>query len=357
MRRILCFLFACTALLAQETVKIGVDIALTNDGSTTNPTDLRDALIVCQEDLNSRPNAPYRYQLVIEDNEGTAKGSVLAVQKLIHVDKVDGLITIFDYAIAPVVPMAKRMRIPSLGVGWGTRYADGEMNFLFGYSEITEAERLSDYLESAGLKNVAVLLARAPANTAMAETFTERFSLRKGAKVDFFWFNNGEEDFRTIFLKMRETHPDALVILAYDADFARVMFQLHQVSDFSPKLVGTGFSFEPFQEKKLLYGAVYASTGGFPASLTEKFSKRFSHKLTHEYTPFAYDALGLIAYGLEHLPASDQQLPLRLRLQKALKATHTFEGQTGGYIQTGGRFDATCLKLYRMTPKGSEMIK
>lgn len=353
MRSLLIICFLAQLLNAAQEIKIGVDLCLTSAGAA-DATDLRNTLLIRADELNARPKAPYIYRLIFEDNQETSRGAVLAAQKLLNVDKVDALITVFDYAIAPTVPLGRNAGVASIGLGWGATLVDGQYSFLFGCSEISTGDRLGDYLVTSPDKRVTIVAARQAAVPSIVSTMEKRYRAAKLPPPAVIWFNRDDMDFRTLLLRVKETNPDRLVLIAWDSDFKRIMYQLGQLSDFKPELLGWGFSFRNAEYRQQTVGAVLVAPNDFPAALAQKFVARYHRKMAHDYAPFAYDSLLLLSESLEGSAAKN--LPVRERIVEALRSTREFEGITGSYQQENGVFD-TKANLYRVTEKGEEMLR
>ncbi len=345
---ILCLLGA--TLNATESVRIGVNLSLA-PGGVASAIELRDAMLIAQEELNARPETLYKYELLFEDNSANSRGSALASQKLIHIDKVDALITVFDYAIAPSVPLAKQANIASVGIGWGASLIDGKHSFLFGWSELSQANRLADYLESKQNKKITIIAARQAGVPGIVKRIQERLAGMQ--KPTVIWYNREDWDLRPMLLRVKESNPDCLVLLSWDSDFKKIMYQLKQMPEFKPELIGLGFSFRFAEDRTQTIGAVFVASKEYPTVLCQKYEIRYHRKITHDYAPYAYDGVKFLANILEKSP--NDRTPIRQRFLNVLRSTQRFDGATGNYTQDGGVFDTTS-SLYRITPKGEVQV-
>lgn len=352
---IVLFLAVAVAAFGAEgkpVVKIGVNIGLSGNGAVSLVQPIQKALLMGVKELNSRPSSPYQYQLVFEDNQWTPRGSVLAAERMISLNKVDTLITIADYAMGPTAPVAKRHHVANLGYAWGTDKADGTYNFIFGDSELGYAAAFYSAVKNSPLKT-GILAVR---QSSIPRFVDEMQRLAKAdGKADFpiIFINTESVDFRTIILRLdKQYHLEQLVVILYGDDLNKFMYQLQQ-SDYRPAFamkVDDVDSIKTNLKLLLTKGTIVAAC----AAPEEEFQKRYKAYAKEEatrYAAFGYDILKLLAESLESSPPSTA--PLREQIARALATKENFTGVSGSYTQSHGVFD-TFPKLYRLTPTGEE---
>jgi len=204
------FLFTLT-LWSQQTVKIGVNIGLTGRGEDMDTREIQKALLLGQDQLNKRPVAPYRYQLIFEDNNYTPAGAVLAARKLLSLDKVDAFITIYDFAVAPTAPIMRAHKVPSVGFAWGVDKADSQYNFIFGCSELAQAQALYKGIKKSPqvpTTIVGVLQSSIPGFVSHMQSLAKADgNLPFGVML----FNPGELEFRSMILKLKASGAQRIV--------------------------------------------------------------------------------------------------------------------------------------------------
>ena len=353
MKKLLPLLFlALSASAAPQLVKIGVNMHMTDTGQAGNGEELRTAMLMAADELNSRPNKPFEYKLVFEDNGYTPRGAVLAARKLISVNKVDMIYSIYDFAMAPVAPIAKQEKIANFGgSAWGVKYADGEYNFLFCSTEVAFAKEL---YKAARVKDIPTAIVGV--RQASVPNFVEQ--MQKSRKADklpdyeVVYFNPGEIEFRSILLKLEEKGIKRVVLLAFGNEMNKFLYQMRMNPSYKPELMGFSFGLPMAEDRKQVIGSIVAAGAISPKEFEEKFNKyKRLKEVKPEESVYAYDGLKLIAEALESSPPSNK--PLRERILEALRAKKTFTGYTGSYTQEKGVFDSPA-RLAIITATGLE---
>lgn len=341
---------SAASLHAVETVKVGVNIGLSGRGEDTDTHELQTTLIMREKQLNARPNAPYHYKLIFEDNNYTPVGAVMAARKLLSWDKVDAFITIYDFAMAPVAPIARQNKVANVGFAWGVRQADGECNFVFGYSEIAAARAMYAGLKKSPEMPTTIVGCLQASIPGFAEEM-QRLAKADGRKpFEVVFFNPGEIEFRTMILKIRETGAQRLILLAWGGELNKLMYQLSQQPDYKPELWGFSFGFLYAEARPRLTGSVVVGRAPIPAAFDKMF-EAYAKTKPKENCSYIYDSLNLIVESLESTPPGN--LTLRERILQGLREKKSFMGITGTYTQTKGVFDVPAM-LFRLTPTGEE---
>lgn len=350
---LLAFCFVSAGLwAAPEEVKIGVNVHMTDTGQAGNGEELRTALMMAADELNARPNAPFQYKLIFEDNGYTPRGAVMAARKLISIDKVDMIYSIYDFAVAPVAPIAKQEKIANFGgSAWGVKYADGEYNFLFCSTEVAHAKEL---YKAGRVKDIPTAIVGI--RQASVPNFVEQMQkLRKAEQLpdyEVVYFNPGEIEFRTILLKLQEKRIERIILVAFGNDMNKFLYQMRMNPTYKPELMGFSFGLPLADDRQQVVGSIIAAGATPPAEFVEKFDRYKRIKdIKPEESVYVYDGLKLIAEALESAPASNK--PMRERIVEALRAKKTFTGYTGNYTQENGVFDSPAY-LFRITKDGLE---
>lgn len=348
------FLICGSLWAGPEVVKIGVNVHMADTGQAGNGEELRTALMMAADELNARPTAPYRYQLIFENNGYTPKGAVLAARKLIAIDNVDMMYTIYDFAVAPVAAIARQEKIANFGgCAWGVKYADGETTFLFCPSEEAFAKAL---YSAAKLKEVptAIVGIRQAATPNFVEAVQKLRKAEGKAPYEVIYFNPGEIEFRSTLLKLQEKGIQRIILVAFGNEMNKFLYQMKMNPGYRPELMGFDFGLPMAEDRAMVVGSLVAAGVSKSEAFEKKFDKYKKHKdLKPAESVIAYDGLKMLAQALEELPPSAQQKPMRERILQALKTKQTFEGYSGNYTKTGGVFD-TPAWLMKITHTGLE---
>ncbi len=111
---------------AEEQIKIGLITPLSGNMSEVGAA-FRDAALLATKDLSAEGSI---VQLVVEDDQLSSRAAASAAQKLIAVDKVDGIISTWSYGGSVVAPIAEKNKIPHIGIAWDPTIARGKFNFM-----------------------------------------------------------------------------------------------------------------------------------------------------------------------------------------------------------------------------------
>jgi len=200
---------------SNSTYKIGVTYPLTgplalNSAAVLAGADIAVADINKAGGINGHPVA-----LAIEDSQGTPQGGISAMRKLVDVDGVQAILTIFTNVVTAQMPLADQLKIPMLStVETSGLVSKSQYSFAHSQAIAQEAPLLQAYWKGAGYKrifafygnnaygqNVAVPI-KAAAQAAGVEAYDESF------------FDMSATDFRGVVARAKDFKPDAIVLCA-----------------------------------------------------------------------------------------------------------------------------------------------
>ena len=130
-------------------IKIGAILPLSGDLAIWGNSE-KQGLILAKENLPT--DLRNQYDLIFEDSSNTNKNIQHIAQKLISVDKVDALITMFDPAANIVGPMASINKIIHFGQSWFPKYVTDKYNYNVYADMRDEANLIADYLDKKGIR-------------------------------------------------------------------------------------------------------------------------------------------------------------------------------------------------------------
>ena len=215
----------------------------------------------------------YKYELVIEDDAFDPKRTASAVNKLISIDKVSGLVTFASAAGSVTSPIAEKNKVIHFSVASDPTIAKGDYNFIHWTPPAEEARTLVSELEKRGIKKIAIFGANISGIIAVADEIN-KLALEKNITVTSTEiFNFGTTDFRTMISKAKEMQPEMYIPVAFSPEIEIITRQMRElgISD----NVTTIESFENSNEPKLFEGLWYVNaadpTGAFIEMYKEKF--------------------------------------------------------------------------------------
>ena len=108
-----------------NTVKIGAVLPLTGDSAFLGEA-MREMMLMAQADAKKET---FKYQLIFEDTAFELSKTALATNKLIDVDKVDGVISLFGNWGQIAGTICQKKKTPHLNVAWEETQRIGNFNF------------------------------------------------------------------------------------------------------------------------------------------------------------------------------------------------------------------------------------
>ncbi len=96
----------------EEVVKIGAILPLTGNLAFLGNS-LKVGLLVAQDEINKENK---KTDVIFEDSKGESKTGLSVAQKLLTVDKVDGIIVFLDAVIEPIIPLIQGKKLPQINL-------------------------------------------------------------------------------------------------------------------------------------------------------------------------------------------------------------------------------------------------
>jgi len=175
--------------------------------------------------VNGRPLA-----LVIEDSKGNPEGAVSAMRKVVQVDRVAAILTIFTNVVSAQMPLADQLKVPLLspveapGLVARSEWAFAHSPLLTRTLPLVSARWKRD--------NVKRLFAFFP-NTPIAKfgsTIVKAEADKLGLQYEEALFKLGDTDFRGLITRVKNFNPDAIFIFGHGTpDEGVIMKQIREL--------------------------------------------------------------------------------------------------------------------------------
>jgi branched-chain amino acid transport system substrate-binding protein len=277
-------------------------------------------------------------QLIVEDEKDSPASAVNAVQKLINVDKVVGMVgpmTSGDaMASGKIANDAKVIMITPTAT---TPKLSGYGDFIYrGCSRIdTQAQVLTDYVvKNWKPKTVAILFSNEPYGKGCADLFTKFFEKNNIKVVATESFMRGSRDFKAQLTKIKGTNPDFLFIPGYTPETAPAAAQARQLG-MKQKILGVYGDMDPVYIQLAgpggeghVIGVEYDEDYDTPKN--KAFKKNYEELVKKNKDPYnimfaalSYDAASMILEGMK------QNGPTAEGIKKFLDTVKDFDGVTG----------------------------
>jgi branched-chain amino acid transport system substrate-binding protein len=250
--------------------------------------------------VNGRPLA-----LVVEDSKGNPEGAVSAMRKVVQVDGVQVIMTIFTNVVSAQMPLAQQFKVPLLSPVEAPGLVARSNHWAFAHSALLT--RTLPLIE-ARWKNMGVkrLFAFYP-NTPIASfgsKLVKEAAERLGAAYEETLFKLGDTDFRGLITRAKAFNPDALLVWGHGTpDEGTIMKQTRELGIQTPMFNGSANpTVKTYREAggKAMEGVIYAGFKYEPAA-AKKLIDAYRAKLGFD-PDFAalevYDMVNMIAEAI-----------------------------------------------------------
>jgi len=215
---LLAFSFGIFGCEKKEEIKIGVMTPLTGE-SAKYGQDIKRGYDLATEEINEKGGIQGKKLLLIyEDDEGKPDKAVSAAQKLIQRDKVSVILgALWSSPTLAVAPIAEKNKVVLLSSGSSSPKITDAGDYIF-RNEISEAYGAKESAKlyfNAGFKKIATIYINNDYGIGVRDITKEIYEQLGGVVTTSEAFEQDEKDFRTQLLKIKETNPEAILIVSY----------------------------------------------------------------------------------------------------------------------------------------------
>ena len=191
----------------------------------------RNGALLAQEQYNAaHPDAPVA--MTIEDDAFSGGKAVSAYQKLVNVDKIDGLINVSTASIDAIYDMVTKNGMPVIQGGEQGRAPTDDNVFGMFPDSIASEKDFGSYMKSKGFTHMTLAYTNIDALVRFVNAFKEGF---QGSTTDIV-IDSAETDFRTHALKATAGNPNAIGIFMFPQQGAQFMKEFLKIAKNSPTL-------------------------------------------------------------------------------------------------------------------------
>jgi ABC-type branched-subunit amino acid transport system substrate-binding protein len=301
-----------------DTVKIGVIVPLSGD-MALHGTEIRKALELAQKQSG---DTHYRYKLYFEDNQLEGSKSVTAARRLIEVEKVDTIVTLWPPTAQVVIPLTEQKGRLHYTIAWDPELARKNKLVLSHQAMLDNIVRATlSLLEDKGIKRPAFLhMEEAGFNlgAAYVQRLAPDFGVELAADEKF---SPQETDFHTLLERVEKRKPQAYLIWAVMPSLDLV---IRQIRERKPGAFITGY-LDYAQDLSRLQGAEYVSemyaSDKFLADYTAAYGSAPISKGAN-----AFDIFNLLVQTYEQYP---EQKPSASLMKTGLLKVKDYHGAVG----------------------------
>lgn len=213
---------------AKPVIKIGVTMPLTGDGAYAGQS-AKAALEMIAEDLSEK-GLKYDYRLIFEDNQMNAMKTANNINKLISVDKVDAIFSMWNLMSNVAASMSAEHDVFSFACSYGRTANTGKYGFNMQNTFEDEAELLVQELKKRNIKSVAMFVDN---GTIMEQYKIVEDYIKNQSDIEIVfkeYFNPGEKDYKASIIKAAERNPDLYMISGYPPSPYLFIKQLKEIT-------------------------------------------------------------------------------------------------------------------------------
>ncbi len=251
--------------------------------------------------VNGRPLA-----LVVEDSKGNPEAAVSAMRKVVQVDGVQAILTIFTNVVSAQMPLAQQFKVPLLSPVEAPGLTAKSDHWVFAHSSLLSRNLplLEQRWKNKGVKRIFGFYPNtpiAPYGSGLIQAAADRI----GAVHENVLFKLGDSDFRSLIIRAKAFNPDAIMIWGHGTpDEGVIMKQARELGVTTQMYNGSATpTVKSYREAagKAMDGLIYS---GF------KYDRASAQRLIDDYKTklgfepdFAalevYDMINMVAAGIK----------------------------------------------------------
>lgn len=285
-------------LVAQEkSITIGAIIPLTGP-MASHGVEIQNAMKLALDE-SSAETLNYRYNFIFEDNQLDGTKSISAAQKLLNINHVDAVITLWPPTANLVIPLTEKAKVLHYTIAWDPELAKKHKLVLSHQAMVSELARSTLSLLKKEQKTRVAFLHMEEAGFNLGARHVNELSLNMGTPllVDDA-FNPNETDFRSLIERTEAKSPDAYLLWGVSPSLDIL---IRQIKARNPKAYVTGY-LDYTQELNLIQETPYISEMYASHNFSMNYSKRY-HAAPISKGANAYDITNLLIKAYEGSPS------------------------------------------------------
>ncbi len=315
-----------------ETIKIGFIGPLTGELAYIG-NNIKSAVEIAIEEINNNNTFNRQFEVIYEDGVCNGKDATKSANKLLSVDKVDGIIggtcSGETLGIAPLVEQAK---IPAVSPASTSPDVSDAGDYVFRVvpSDSFQGEYAANTIkETFGKQNVAVISCLNDWCQGVRKAFINKFETMGNIVADEV-FNVGDTDLRSQLTKIKQSNPDAIYFIGQTTSSVSGIRQLSELGLDNLLVMGADtWSDSEIWEQigEIGDGMIYSEPSNIepPEWFVQKMSEK--EKEINVYSARGYDATYILASALANSTNGTEAKDMLYKLKnyKGIADTYTFD--------------------------------
>lgn len=307
---------------SDETVVLGATLPLSGDLAFLGQGYRNGMNLALSELTDTR----FAYRIIFEDDRFDPKTAATTANKLISIDKVDGIFS-FGSPVGNVVsPLAEENRIVHInGIASDQNVAKGEYNFVHWTPPYEESKLLVAELKERQIRKVAMFVANQPGTLAVADQVKADFAKNGIDLVGYEMFTMGEKDMRSHVTKLADSDAQIYMLVAMSPELEILTKQIREQGITAP--LTSIESFEWTTQPELFEGMWFVNAADANPEFVSKYRTAYGSEPTVGAAN-GYDAVMLFVKAVEE-SASGSSKPTSEQIQAALLTIKNQKGAVG----------------------------
>ncbi len=209
-----------------------------------------------------------------------------AVQKLVNIDKVKGVISATSRETLAITPIAEQNKVIVLTSASSPEITKaGDYVFRTYPSDFYQGNDLADFAMKKGYTKMAVLFLNDEYGKGITDVFRQRLEANGGRVVASEDFQaQGASDYKTQLTKISKEKADAILIIASQNQYVLILKQMKELGINLPILAGEIFKDQAILDtaKELAEGVIFTAFVNPKTSEGEKFNLLYKEKYASE---------------------------------------------------------------------------
>ena len=270
---------------------------------------------------------------VFDDNQHDAKQAAASAQKLINIEKVDAIISMWDMADV-VAPLAEQHKIPHLAVRWDPHITE-KFNYTFTFESTYRSyvDSLIALLRKQGVASVALLSEEGQGWLLSSDYLLKQAPAGGISVVGDERYTPGSTDYRSVVLRTVRNHPDMVILLSNPP---HTELLIKELCTSVPGQRFTGY-FEII-DPAIVEGIPFVAQFQVAPWFATKFQERYGEPPRSRAAQM-YDIIHLLA-----LSAASGKIPTPAAIESALRELPAGDGAAGHLFANSPRvIESSCV--------------
>lgn len=322
----------------QPLIRIGAVLPLSG-GLAHLGTSYRDAMRLAVSDI---PGASrYRYELLFEDDQGQLAQTATAARKLLDVDKVAAIVSMWSNQGNVVGPLAASKGVPHFACAWDKSVSRHDTTFNLSATPDTFMKDFVQEMERRNIRTFQLIELNDSGSISAHDQLEKQLRSSSVKMISREQFNSGTADFRALLTRLKAQDADALYINAGSPELELIAQQARQIGILRPFLTIGCFDFaadlSPFE------GAWYMTMTWPNDGFIQRYRKQYGRDIVYQLGNF-HDMISILIQAFEATYGSSGAE--KSAVVHYLKSLKEFRGVLGRLTQDSERaFQSTPVFL------------